>query len=332
MRHRLSSPFVILVAIAGVTLAIGSPAHATAPTSRGAPKFAVVDTFEHVAGDKATGRAKDRVHKHVDDAMRRSQLISESDVEVWTGDVAGRQLGAILPKGSKLKSATVVTQEGDDQVGLGVEIEDSDQASPTPGPVAHSYGSGATEHCRTIWFTNTTAGATSDDQVYDCYQKFQLSSTSYIYNRYSKATVGTTNQSIRREVHEFTIRFREAKGYSRLTGGPYNYGPLPGGPECTNTPLQFSYGWVTIPLQSCSQIVNLAGGSYYQSGTRYTGHEPTQKYIDSYARYSATGSAVPIWSDYVWLTIGVCGWIPGIPCYNNNNDWSDVWTDGLWYR
>ncbi|WP_213451097.1 hypothetical protein [Rhizomonospora bruguierae] len=108
-------------------------------------------------------------------------------------------------------------------------------------------------------------GADSD-HVYDCYEKFQLSSTQYIYNRYSKTTVGqTTRQATRREIHEFTIRFREAKGYARLTGGPFNYGPLPGSADCRN--LEFSYGGVKIPLSSCDSILNLAGGSYNQSGT-----------------------------------------------------------------
>lgn len=133
---------------------------------------------------------------------------------------------------------------------------------------------------------------------------------------------------MRREFHEYTIRFREARGYARLTGGPYSYGPLPGSANCSTG--KFAYGGVEIPLTTCDHIVNLAGGNYHQTGTRYTGHENRQGFVDSYARFSSNGSE-PIFSDYVWLTVGGCGNLL-IPCYNSNNDYGDLWTDGLWTR
>lgn len=130
-------------------------------------------------------------------------------------------------------------------------------------------------------------------------------------------------------MHEFTIRFREAKGYARLKGGPYNYGPKPGSGDCND--LTFSYGPVSIPIKSCDSIKNMAVGSYYQSGTQYSGHENRQRYVDSYGRFTSNGSE-PIFSDYVWLTVRACGNVLNIPCVNSNNDYDDLWTDGLWSR
>ncbi|WP_412749083.1 hypothetical protein [Krasilnikovia sp. M28-CT-15] len=286
--------------------------------------------FARVAGEKATGKVKERVRKHVNDAMRRSQLVADSDLEAFTADISGGQLTAVVPKGVEPKSAVVVTEEGSNQVGLGAVFE-TPEDSAAPQAAGHSAGSGLARvgyNCRTIWFDNPSRGA-SDDQVYDCYEKFKKSSTEYIYNRYSKVTVGQTSAAIRREVQEFTVRFREAKGYNRITGGPYNYGPRPGSLECNNA--KFSYGGLDIPLVSCGGIENLAGGSYFQTGTRYTGHETKQKYIDSYARYTSNGST-PIWSDYVWVTMGSCGDIPFVPCANGLNRWDETWNDGLWSR
>lgn len=316
-------------AVAILSLTPGT-AFAAAPAPEAGPKFTVVDSFQRVAGDKATGKLKEKVRQHVDDAMRRSQLVAEADLDVFTADVAGGKITAVVGKGTRLKSAVVVTQEGVDQVGLGAEFETTEASAPTR-VAGHSAGQGLPRvggGCRNIWFENPTPDA-DDDHVYDCYEKFQRSSSEYIYNRYSKVTVGQTPQAIRREVQEFTIRFREAKGYARLTGGPYNYGPLPGSVECSTG--KFSYGGLEIPLVSCDEILNLAGGSYRQSGTKYLGHEQYQRYIDSYARYTSNGT-IPVWSDYVWLTMSSCGWIPWVPCANGLNKWEDVWTDGLWYR
>jgi len=233
---------------------------------------------------------------------------------------------AILPEGSKIASVSHVTKSGVDAIGQGVEIVDAATTSGTPPAIGHSEASKGTplrEDCRTIWFD--VSGTGTDDQVYDCYQKFKLSSTSYIYNRYSKATVAQVS-GVRRELHEYTIRFREAKGYARITGGPYNYGPLPGSSNCSTG--KFAYAGVEIPLRSCDSIANLAGGASHQTGTRYTGHENKQRYVDSYARYTSNGNE-PVFSDYVWLTVGSCGNL-GINCYNTNNDYNDLWTDGLW--
>ncbi|MBU2669895.1 hypothetical protein KOI35_40930 [Actinoplanes bogorensis] len=289
-----------------------------------------MDKFEKVAGERTTGKLKERVRKHVDDAMRRSQLVADADLDTFSANVGGRKFTAVVPKGVKLKSAVVVTEPGVDEVGLGAEFEVPTD-SVTPSAAGHSAGSGLPRvagACRTLWFDNPTSGA-NDDQVYDCYEKFKKSNSEYIYNRYSKMTVGQTEAAIRREVQEFTIRFREAKGYSRITGGPYNYGPLPSSLECNNA--KFSYGGLEIPLVGCGGIQNLAGGSYYQTGTKYLGHETSQKYIDSYARYVSNGST-PVWSDYVWVTMSSCGWIPFTPCVNGLNKWEETYTDGLWYR
>lgn len=320
----LSAAAVVILTLTPGTVFAGAAA-------KPQPTFTIVDRFDRVDGDKVTGRLKDKVHQYVDDAMRRSQLVADVDLDVFTADVSGRKITAVVGKGTRLKRAVVVTQEGVDRVGLGAEFENSEDSVAPPQPIGHSAGQGlpkAGEGCRTLWFGNPTPGA-SDDQVYDCYEKFQKSSSEYIYNRYSKMTVGQTPQAIRREVQEFTIRFREGKGYARITGGPYNYGPLPGSTECHNG--SFSYGPLTIPLVACDSIQNLAGGSYYQSGTKYLGHEMFQKYIDSYARYYSNGS-VPVWSDYVWVATASCGYIPWTPCLNGLNEWDESWTDGLWYR
>jgi hypothetical protein len=323
----LKKVVALSAAVIAVLGLLPGTAFAAETKSKAQPKFTVVNKFERVAGEKATGKLKERVRKHVDDAMRRSQLVADADLDTFTADLSGRKFTAVVPKGVKLKSAIVVTEEGVDQVGLGAEFEvPTDTVSPAAA--GHSAGSGLPRvagACRTLWFDNPTSGA-SDDQVYDCYEKFKKSNSEYIYNRYSKMTVGQTEAAIRREVQEFTIRFREAKGYSRITGGPYNYGPLPSSLECNNA--KFSYGGLEIPLVGCGGIQNLAGGSYYQTGTKYLGHETSQKYIDSYARYTSNGTT-PVWSDYVWVTMSSCGWIPFTPCVNGLNKWEESYTDGL---
>ncbi|WP_213451096.1 hypothetical protein [Rhizomonospora bruguierae] len=108
------------------TLSMGAaPGTAYAAPSKGSPMVANVTMFARTPGNKATGVALERVRAHVDDAMRRNQLISAANLEVWVGEVAGRQFTAILPNGSSLKNAGVVTQAGVDAVGQGVEIEDA---------------------------------------------------------------------------------------------------------------------------------------------------------------------------------------------------------------
>lgn len=309
---------------------VSTPGAAIAGPTESGPKVTRVTVLKQVSGNKATGGARDRVRRHLDDAMRRSQLISSADVRVWTGEAAGHAVTAVLPNGSSLRNVGVATQPGVDRAALGVEIVD--ESAPAKAAVADGHSAGVSGNrvaggCRSISFTNPTP-QTGPDTVYDCFEKYKLSNTEYIYNRYSKATVTQSAAStIRRELHEFTIRFREAKGYSRVTGGPYNYGPLPGSVDCVN--YEFSFGGVKIPIASCAEIQNLAGGSYYQSGTKYTGHENHQRYLDSYARFTTNGNA-PVMSDYVWVAFGSCGWIPGVPCFGNNSD--QGWTDGLWYR
>lgn len=321
-----------LVTLSVTAVALGGagalPGAAFAAPAGSGPKVTPVTVLKHVAGDKATGSGRDRVRQHLDDAMRRSQLISAADVQVWSGEAAGHAVTAVLPNGSSLRNVAVATQEGVDRAGLGVEIVDESAPAKVSVADGHSGGSGGNrvaEGCRTISFTNRYTGP---DTVYDCFEKFKLSNTEYIYNRYSKATVTPASGTIRRELHELTIRFREAKGYSRVTGGPYNYGPLPSSVDCVN--YEFSYGGVKIPIASCDEVTNVAGGSYYQSGSKYVGHENNQRYLDSYARYNTNGN-VPVMSDYVWVAFGSCGYIPGIPCYGNN-DSDQGWTDGLWYR
>jgi hypothetical protein len=322
----LSAAVAIIVGISPGS-ALASPDKPTAA----APTVTIVDRFERVAGNKATGKAGEKVRKFIDDAMRRSQLVADTALDTYTADIAGGKVTAVVPRGVTLKSAVVVTQEGTNEIGLGAEFENADDSTATPEPVGHSAGQGlprAGYACRTIWFDNPVSGA-SDDQVYDCWEKFKKSNSEYIYNRYSKFTVGQTSAAVRREVQEFTVRFREAKNYSRITGGPYNYGPLPGSVQCTQG--KFSYGGLEIPLVSCGGIANLAGGSYHQTGTRYSGHESYQQYIDSYARFTSNGTA-PIFSDYVWATTSSCGWVFGIPCINGLNKFEETWNDGAWTR
>lgn len=313
----------LLTLIPTTALAVppGPPAPADAPVT-------VSDDFEQVDGQRARGEDKAHVKQHIDETMRTSGLVSAADVEVWTTEVDGSEVTAVIPDGSVVESAATVTDEaeGTDITGFGVEIEETEESIGTAPPVAHLKGRGTPlrEYCRTIWFSSRNANG--DDQVYDCYEKYKNSSSSYTYNRYSKATLAPS--AGRREFHEFTIRFRQNKNFSRITGGPYDYGPLPGSTEC-NTGSVTVWG-VMIPLSSCADIKNLAGGSYYATGTRYSGHWTGQKYIDTYARYSTNGSE-PYFADYVWLTIGACG-VGVTPCVNTNNDYSVSWTDGNYYR
>lgn len=115
-----------------------APAFAAPHTPKAQPKFTVVDKFERVAGDQTTGKIKDRVRMHVSDAMRRSQLVADGDLDTFTANVAGRKLTAVVPKGVKLKSAIVVTQEGVAEVGLGAEFENAEDSTAAPQPAARS--------------------------------------------------------------------------------------------------------------------------------------------------------------------------------------------------
>lgn len=323
-RKRTTALLTLTLALALIpTTALATPADTAAE-----PATVSAEEFDHVAGDQATGHDKTLVDKHIDATMRTSGLIAPSEVEVWTTDIDGTDVAAVIPEGSAVDGAAVVIDavEGTDVAAYGVEFAETEETLGAAPPVAHLKGRGAPlrEGCRTLWFSNPHA--TNDDQVYDCYEKYKLSNSSYIYNRYSKATLAAN--ASRREIHEFTIRVRQHKNFSRITGGPYNYGPLPSSTECNSG--QFSYGGVTIPLTSCASIQNVSGGSYYNTGTRYTGHATGQKFVDTYARFSSNGTE-PYFSDYVWLTTAACGSI-GVPCVNTNNNYSVTWNDGNYNR
>lgn len=326
-RKRTAAALALTLVLALIpTSALAAPADSPAAE----PAAVSTEKFDQVAGDQTTGQAKALVDSHIDSTMRSSGMVAPSDVEVWTTEVDGTDVAAVIPDGSVVESAAVVTDAAEDTdiAAFGVEIAEIEEAVGTAPPVAHLKGRGTPlrEACRTLWFN--TPAATNDDQVYDCYEKYKLSNSSYIYNRYSKATLAAAAGGVRREIHEFTIRFRQYKNYSRITGGPYNYGPLPGSTDCNNG--QFSYGVVTIPLTSCASIENVSGGNYYNSGTRYKGHATGQKYVDAYARFTSNGTE-PIFSDYVWLTTAACGdmWVP---CINTNNNYSATWNDGGYNR
>ncbi len=327
MRRKTSVATLALLLALIPTTALAAPPGPPAPAE---PALSVTKEFEQVDGDRARGKDKAHVQQHVDETMRTSGLVSADDVEVWTAEVDGSEITAVIPEGSTVESAATVTDEveGTEITGFGMEIAETEESVGTAPPVAHLEGRGTPlrEYCRTIWF-DARSIASGDDQVYDCYEKYKISNSSYIYNRYAKGTLANGGVQ-RREFHEFTIRFRQHKNFSRITGGPYNYGPLPSSTECGAG--QFSYGGVTIPLTSCASIKNLAGGSYFATGTRYTGHAQGQKYVDTYARYTTNGSE-PYFADYVWLTIGQCGQI-GVPCAVPGTDYSVSWTDGNYYR
>jgi|GEM_PF-6718407 len=305
-------------------------AHAGGGSADGEPRIATTKHFQRVGGRNARGVDKSHVQRYIDETMRTSGVVAADQLEVWTTNVDGRDVSAVIPVGSRLEAASRVSDDagGTAISAFGVEFAEADEASGVIPPVAHLKGRGAPlrEYCRTIWFDVKTLS--TDDQVYDCYEKYKLSNTSYIYSRYSKGTLAKGPSSLRREFHEYTIRYREYKGYGRIISGPHNYGPLPNSTECGSG--EFSYGGVKIPLTSCASIENLAGGAYHQTGTRYKGHATGQKYVDTYARYTTNGSE-PYFSDYVWLTIGECGNLL-IACYNTNNDYSRMWTDGGWAR
>lgn len=327
MRRTTSVAALTLLLALIPTTALAVPADPPAP---GDGELAVSEEFEQVDGERARGEDEAHVKQHIDETMRTSGLVSADDVEVWTTEVDGQEITAVIPEGSVVESAAAVTDKVEDTeiTGFGMEIAESEQSVGAAPPVAHLKGNGTPlrEYCRTIWF-DARGLANNDDQVYDCYEKYKISNSSYIYNRYAKGTLADGGVQ-RREFHEFTIRFRQNKNFSRITGGPYNYGPLPSSTECGSG--QFSYGGVSIPLSSCASIKNLAGGSYFATGTRYTGHATGQKFVDTYARYTTNGSE-PYFADYVWLTIGQCGQI-GAPCAVPGTDYSVAWTDGNYYR
>lgn len=134
---------------------IGSHAATVNPSADTSRQETTVTAFRHLRGDQAVGTERARVQQQVDETMRRSGMISPSDLEVWTGAISGEPFSAILPAGSTLKSASLVTTRGSNDVGEGVQIEESSSASGTPLPVGHlksSQGTPLREHCRTIWF------------------------------------------------------------------------------------------------------------------------------------------------------------------------------------
>jgi hypothetical protein len=308
-----------------------------------------------IPAERARGQAAAKVAEFIDSEMRAGRRHRPSDLSVLDLPSRGTDSSAIvavMPEGSRVTGAFIgaPSAAGDGQRhGVGLAVEPSlDPKAPAatgggPGYQAASAWPGLQQQYRECFSYYLSAEnlpyvPMRHHEVYDCVEKFVDSSNSsaYAYNRYTLFQRAPHNSGLgdfRLEIIDATIRMRPSKGLeSRVTGGPYNYGPLP--LESCGSPFSFlvpfnSGASLTVPVTTCrNEIEPIVVSSRREIGTDWNGRRAGSVYVDNAFKIS-TANITPSYGYYVWLETISCTNI-GIPCYVGSKEGSSFSHNGWW--
>lgn len=279
--------------------------------------------------------------------VRAGRGVDSSTLRVASGRTrSGAEVGAVLEPGDSVQELLV----GAGKVASNAQPLQGFGAIATPPAVTASAPAGAGfdaasnrsgfsrvgRACRSLFFQPSYSHST-DHYIYDCWEKWHSTrdSRDWIYNRYTLFDAGNGTGSWKGQTVDATIRFRPWKGYeSRVSGGPYDYFPKPTS-KCTTSTVTLGAAKVvsasiSIPYVQCSAALSVYPRSdTHAMGTDWNGRTTAQVYLDSAANFIArSGSAAPVFADYVWMEIQYC-WGPG-NCGLWNPSEYETWRDSGW--
>lgn len=269
-----------------------------------------------VAADQTTGGLRAHVDRYLVQQARKGRMVDIQSLAAAEVKVEGEgTLTSIAPKDESVEEIAVVrvNEESGIQWAVGVLIVQSAESPPIHSSSGYDGGinpSGMTlqwDTCRSL-FWDASYSDSHDHYVYDCVEKWKISDTAWVYNRYTLFDPANSDNWLERdEIVEATIRTRPWKGYeSRATGGPYNYAPRPSSTCTTYTAtIGFNAASLDIPLVSCNAKISVGPKSTdYSMTTDWSGRTTSQVSIDYAFRIATNGN--PYYADYVWLEVQSC--------------------------